>query len=163
MSGKTPQSDAFWGAYASHARIASAVYEVVSFGDSPEMANELAELVVAGPKRATASLARYYTQAPDTLPKPGDYVVLVDGDGVPCAIWRTTEVTVKPLIAVDDRFAWDEGEGDRSRAFWLDAHRAFFGAQAAEDGFDMHDQIETVFERFEVVWPLAIADVRPLP
>ncbi|MFM0290019.1 ASCH domain-containing protein [Paraburkholderia megapolitana] len=159
MDSKTPQSDAFWRAYASHAGIGPTSYEVVSFGDSAEMANELAELVVAGTKRATASLARYYAQAPDTLPKPGDYVVLVDGDGVPCAIWRTTEVTVKPLIAVDDRFAWDEGEGDRSRAFWLDAHRAFFGAQAAEDSFDMHDQIDTVFERFEIVWPPAIADV----
>ena len=163
MDSKTPQSDAFWRAYTSHAGIGPVNYEVVSFGDSPEMANELAELVVAGTKRATASLARYYAQAPDTLPKSGDYVVLVDGDGVPCAIWRTTEVTVKPLITVDDRFAWDEGEGDRSRAFWLDAHRAFFGAQAAEDSFDMHDQIDTVFERFEIVWPPAIADVPSLP
>lgn len=158
MPGKTPQSDAFWRAYASHAGIGPAVYEVVSFGDSPEMANELAELVVAGRKRATASLVRDYVQTQGTLPKAGDYVVLVDGDGVPCAIWRTTEVTVKPLIAVDDRFAWDEGEGNRTRAWWLDAHRAFFSAQAAQDGFDMHDQIDTVFERFEIVWPLAIAD-----
>ena len=158
MPGKTPQSDAFWRAYASHAGIGPAVYEVVSFGDSPEMANELAELVVAGRKRATASLVRDYVQTQGTLPKAGDYVVLVDGDGVPSAIWRTTEVTVKPLITVDDRFAWDEGEGDRTRAWWLDAHRTFFSAQAAQDGFDMHDQIDTVFERFEIVWPLAIAD-----
>jgi hypothetical protein len=27
-------------------------------------------------------------------------------------------------------------------------------------GFEMHDAIETVFERFEVVWPPDIADKR---
>ncbi|MGH8778166.1 ASCH domain-containing protein [Paraburkholderia sp.] len=158
MPDKTPQSDAFWRDYALHAKVASARYDVVAFGDSPGMATELANLVTAGIKRATASLLRDYASTPDSLPKPGDHVVMVDGDGVPRAVWRTTEVTVKALVDVDERFAWDEGEGDRTRAWWLDAHRAFFSGQAADEGFAMHDGIETVFERFEVVWPLSIAD-----
>jgi hypothetical protein len=40
----------------------------------------------------------------------------------------------------------------------LSAHRRFFGRQAAAQGFRMHDEIETMFERFEVVWPPEIAD-----
>jgi uncharacterized protein YhfF len=116
------------------------------------MATELAALVVAGRKRATCSLARDY-QAPETLPKVGDFVVVVDGNGMPQCIWRTTEIEIKPLNAVDDQFAWDEGEGDRSREWWLAAHRRYFARQALRDGFEMHDTIEAVFERFEIVWP----------
>jgi hypothetical protein len=43
--------------------------------------------------------------------------------------------------------------------WWLSAHRRFFGRQAAAQGFRMHDEIETIFERFEIVWPPEIADV----
>jgi uncharacterized protein YhfF len=77
----------------------------------------------AGKKRATCSLARDYADVPATLPKVGDFVVVVDGNGIPQCIWKTTEIQIKPLNAVDDRFAWDEGEGDRSRKWWLDASR----------------------------------------
>jgi uncharacterized protein YhfF len=84
--------------------------------------------------------------------------VVVDGKGAPCCIWRTTDVTIKPLIEVDDTFAWDEGEGDRTRDDWLDGHRRYFMRQAAREGFAFHDRIETVFERFAVVWPPEAAD-----
>jgi uncharacterized protein YhfF len=126
---------------------------VVAFGDEPEMSTELAALVVSGGKRATCSLARDYANPPATLPKVGDFVVVVDGQGEPQCIYRTTQIEVKPLIAVDDQFAWDEGEGDRSRASWLDDHRDYFARQAEREGFAMHDMIEAVFERFEIVWP----------
>jgi hypothetical protein len=43
-----------------------------SFGDSAEMASELADLVVAGIKRATASLARDYGDGREPMPKPRD-------------------------------------------------------------------------------------------
>ena len=76
------------------------------------------------------------------------------------AIWRTTEVRIGPLNSVDERFAWDEGEGERTRDWWLSAHRRFFGRRAAAEDFQMHDEIETMFERFEVVWPPEIADGR---
>jgi uncharacterized protein YhfF len=122
------------------------------------MADELADLVVRGPKRATAGLLRDFAVGGEPLPRVGGHVVVVDGKGMPRCIWRTTEVTIKPLIAVDDAFAWDEGEGDRTRDDWLDGHRRFFARQAAREGFEFHDRIETVFERFTVVWPPEAAD-----
>ena len=70
----------------------------------------------------------------------------------------TTEVAVKSLIGVDDAFAWDEGEGDRTRDSWLSDHREYFSNQAYREGFEMSDEIETVFERFEIVWPPDVAD-----
>jgi uncharacterized protein YhfF len=157
MMQRTPEIEAFWAACRKAAGLKHDDYVVVRMGDGPELADELVELILAGRKRATASLARDY-EGDEPLPKVGDHVVVVDGAGTPRCVWRTTEITVKPLIEVDDAFAWDEGEGDRSRAFWLDAHRRFFTRQAAREGFTMHDRIGTVFERFVVIWPPEAAD-----
>lgn len=154
---RTPIVEAFWAAFRRATGIEHDDYVVVSFGDDPQTADELAELVVAGRKRATASLRRDYDEH-NPLPRVGDLVVVVDGGGRPRCIWRTTWIGVGPLIEVDESFAWDEGEGDRSRAYWLDAHRGHFGRQAAREGFDLHDEIETVFERFEILWPPELAD-----
>jgi uncharacterized protein YhfF len=158
MLSKTEQTEMFWRAFLTHSGRADGDYVVVAFGDTPALATELAALVLDGTKRATCSLLREYADAPDTSPKVGDEVVLVDGSGKPQCIWRTTEIEIKPLIEVDERFAWDEGEGDRSRAYWLNAHRTSFQRQAQRDGFVMHDRIDAVFERFEIVWPLSLAD-----
>jgi uncharacterized protein YhfF len=155
---KTPATDAFWRAYRTAAGLDHDRYDIVAFGDGPDMADELADLVVHGPKRATAGLLRDFTIGGEKLPEVGGHVVVIDGKGAPRCIWRTAEVTVKPLIEVDDAFAWDEGEGDRTRDDWLDGHRRYFSRQAAREGFAFHDRIETVFERFTVVWPPDIAD-----
>jgi uncharacterized protein YhfF len=90
-------------------------YVVGSFGNSPEMTTELADLVMAGIKRASASLAREYGEGREPIPTPGDFVIMLDGDGHPRFIWRTTEVKILPLSQVDEAFARDEGEGDRTR------------------------------------------------
>ncbi len=160
MAGRTRSAvtDEFWRCYRNAAGLQHDDYDVVAFGVGAEMATELAELTVAGKKRATAGLVRQF--GPDGEPPPvlGGYVVLLDGADRPRAIWRTTEVRIGPLNSVDERFAWDEGEGERTRKWWLDAHRRFFGTRAIAFGFQMHDEIETVFERFEIVWPPEIAD-----
>ena len=158
MSRRTAATDAFWRAFVEHRGGGADGYVVVAFGDGPAMATALAELVVAGTKRATASLLRDYSDGGEALPRVGDFVVVVDGAGTPRCIWSTTRIDIAPLVAVDEAFAWEEGEGDRTRDDWLDGHRRYFSRQAARDGFVMHDDIATVFERFAVVWPPAIAD-----
>jgi uncharacterized protein YhfF len=156
-------TDKFWLDYRKAAGLQHDDYDAVAFGDSDAMASELAELTVAGTKRATAGLARQFGPEKETRPVLGGYVVLLDGASRPRAIWRTTEIRTGPLNSVDERFAWDEGEGDRTREWWLAAHRRFFGKFAAAHGFQMHDEIETVFERFEIVWPAEIADINRPP
>ncbi len=158
---RTALTDEFWRGFREAGGLQHDDYDVVAFGDSAAMATELAELTVAGTKRATAGLARQFGPEKEAPPVLGGYVVLVDGNGRPRAIWRTTEIRFGPLNSVDQRFAWDEGEGDRTRDWWLSAHRRFFGRQAATQDFTMHDEIETMFERFEVVWPAEIADRKP--
>jgi hypothetical protein len=38
-------------------------------------------------------------------------------------------------------------------------HRRYFARQSRREGFELNDDVLTVFERFEVVWPLDDADV----
>src|SRR5215469_12625254 len=109
MLPRSSNTDAFWQAFRRYAGLDHDNYVVGSFGDSPEMATELADLVVAGIKRATASLARDYGEGRDATPKPADFVTALDGEGRPSFIWRTTQVMIKPLSQVDKAFAWDEG------------------------------------------------------
>jgi uncharacterized protein YhfF len=151
-------TEEFWRQYREAAGLHHDDYDVVAFGDGADMANELAELTVAGIKRATAGLVRQFGPAGEPPPVVGSYVVLVDGASRPRAVWRTIEVRIGPLNSVDEQFAWDEGEGERTREWWLAAHRRFFGRRAVVEGFQMHDEIETTFERFEIVWPPEVAD-----
>ncbi len=135
---------------AAHPEHADAEPVVEPFGDSPELADELLGLVLHGPKRATAGAAD------DLVPAVGDLWVVTDGRGEARAILQTTDIRVGRLDSVDDAFAYDEGEGDRSRAHWLDAHRRFF-RRILPDVEDI-DALETAFERFVVVWPTDVAD-----
>ncbi len=150
---RTPEVAAFWAAYRAAAGLDHDRYDVVAHGHTPAIADTLAALILAGTKRATASLARDYGPGKAPRPAPGDHVLVVDGSGRPACIWQTTEVTVGPFAGVTDDFAWVEGEGDRSRATWLANHREFFGWQAERDGFVLTDDEPVVFERFRVVWP----------
>ena len=124
-----------------------------AFGDSSELADDLAELVLHGPKRATAGLLLDCELGGEPLPRTGDLSVVLGGDGRPICVIRTTEVRVKPLHEADAAFAWDEGEGDRSLEWWRRAHDAYFTRRCQELGVSFSEELEVVFERFELVWP----------
>lgn len=126
-----------------------------AFGDSPDMADRLADLVVTGPKRATAGLALDFEHDGEPFPRTGEYWAVLDGRGRPVCVIRTTWVEVRPLKDVDAEFAWDEGEGDRSLAWWMDAHRRFFRRRCEALGVEFTDGLPTVLERFELSWPPA--------
>jgi len=53
-----PAAEAYWARFARQKHPADTPYIVASFGDSAAMADELLALVLAGRKRATASLVR---------------------------------------------------------------------------------------------------------
>jgi uncharacterized protein YhfF len=125
---------------------------VEPFGDSVELADELIALVVDGPKRATAGSYDEYLAEGSPVPTVGMLSVATDGSGRPRAVMQTTDVRIGPLSSVDDQFAWDEGEGDRTRAWWLAAHQTFFRRVLPQLGLSYTDDMPTVFERFDVIY-----------
>ncbi|HSH99167.1 MAG TPA: ASCH domain-containing protein [Reyranella sp.] len=155
---RSPGIEAFWLAFRRARGVPEQHYDVCRMGSSPEMGDELLALILSGRKRATACLLRDVEQGGETMATVGGHVVVLDGAEEPRAIWRTKTVDVKPLDRVDSAFAWDEGEGDRTRADWLAMHVRYFTARAAAEGFAFDPSMPAVFERFTVVWPLESAD-----
>jgi uncharacterized protein YhfF len=148
----------FWDAYVASARVGSTKFAVLKFGDGAELADELASQVVAGRKRATASLLRDTMERGTPMPEPGDLCVVVDGKDAPRCIVRILDVDIKPLRDVDEEFAWAAGGGDRSLEWWRSAHTRYFKRQGAREGFVIDDATKVVLERIEVVWPNELAD-----
>ena len=146
----------FWEAFVASLPVGSSppvAYEAWSFGDSPEMAEELGRLVRMGVKTATCSLLWSYEAEGEALPAVGEFSVITDGAARPCCIIETTEVEVKAFNQVDEQFAYDEGEGDRSLAYWQEAHWRFFSRACAAIGRKPDETMSLVCERFRVVYP----------
>ena len=131
---------------------------VEQFGDHAALADELLGLVLAGTNRATAGLVVDFAHQREPLPRIGGHWVVCDSAGIPRCVLRSMDLRLGPLASVDDAFAWDEGEGDRTRAGWLAGHLAYFTRTQTARGEIWSDDLEVMFERFRVVWPLEVAD-----
>ena len=140
----------FWAEFVATTGI-DGPFEAWAFGDesSVDLATELALLVRDGPKRATAGLAAEYEVENEPLPEIGDLSVILDGRGAPVCVIRTTLVEIRKFGDVDEAFAWDEGEGDRTLEWWRRAHLRFFQHR----GIQVEQETLMVLERFELLWP----------
>lgn len=115
--------------------------ETFSFGDGPDLADELAALVLVGRKTATC-----WAASDGPLTEVGKRMAMLSGSGRPLAVIETVELARRRFDEVDAVFARDEGEGDLSLAYWRRAHRTYFErlGQFAED-------MPLYCERFRVV------------
>lgn len=130
----------------------SRFYESFSFGDSPELADELAQLVLAGTKRATAGAVWVYEASGKGLPQPGHLSVVTDSRGTALCIIETLQVDIVPFDQVTAEFAATEGEGDGSLAYWQQAHRAYFTRECERAGRRFSTDMPVACERFRVVF-----------
>lgn len=125
---------------------------VYAFGDSPSMKDELLELVISGDKRATASLVEEYAQDGLDVPATGDLSIVLDGQGTPRVIVRTTEAKRVPFDEVSASFAYDEGEGNRSLNDWREGHQRYFGRESDKRKIVFTGESLVLCERFEVIY-----------
>ena len=110
-----------------------------SFGSS-HMEERLAGLIIAGRKRATV-----WNGQEENPTRPGmDWVVTAIGK--PVAIIKTLSVGQCRFEEIDANFAYEEGEGDRSLAYWRAVHQAFFEEEA-----DFAPDMVLWWEKFRLV------------
>jgi len=142
--------EAYWQSYLGTLPTASPVHDVQytaeGWGDSPRMADELGALIVDGTKTATCSALWECEVEP--LPKVGSKTIVLDGNGDPLCIVETTEVEDR----VDARFAYEEGEGDRSLDYWQDARWRYFSRTLPKVGREPTIDMPLVCERFRVIY-----------
>ena len=116
--------------------------ESFSFGDSPELADELLELVVVGKKTATSWAA----SEGDKGVVVGKRWIVKDSRGLPGAILETVELGRRRFGEVDAVFAHDYGEGDRSLDDWRRMHTAYFTRRR-----EFSPDMELYCERFRLI------------
>ena len=78
--------------------------------------------------------------------------MILDGNDEPLCIIETTEVEVRRFDEVDGRFAYEEGEGDRSLEYWRREHRRFFARTLPGIGRRFSEDMPLVCERFRVIY-----------
>lgn len=114
------------------------------FGDSPELADALLALVLAGKKTATCGALRDYGMGKEAMPVVGRRDVVLNGAGDAAAIIETLSLEIMRFDAVTSAFSDLEGEGPYAK--WRAEHEAYF---ARNGGFA--PEMELVCERFKLV------------
>ncbi len=127
-------------------------YEAFHFDDNERSADELAKLVLAGRKRATAGLVWSFEAAGVSLPEVGDLSVVTTWARTPLCVIETQRVDVVTYEKVSEEFAAIEGKGDGSLEYWQQAHWAYFGRECQRIGRTRESKMPVVCERFEVVF-----------
>jgi uncharacterized protein YhfF len=153
---KQPVQD-YWQAFQDSLPPGSAyhgrTFQAEGWGDSPQMADELGALIAAGLKTGTCSAVWEWQAEGQDWPGPGAITVVLDGRDEPLCIVETIEVTVRRYDEVDADFASAEGEGDRSLAYWREAHRSFFARSLPKIGRQFAEDMPLVCERFKLIYP----------
>lgn len=123
------------------------------FGDSVELADRLAALVVAGVKTGTCSAAIH---GPDA--EIGECQICLNGAGTPVCEIETIDMQTLPFAAVTPEMAALEGEGDLSHRYWREAHEGFFRREGS-----WAPDMDVIFETFRVTRILdkAFAETAP--
>ncbi|MCA9303396.1 MAG: ASCH domain-containing protein, partial [Phycisphaerales bacterium] len=122
------------------------------FGDSPEMADRLLKLILAGTKTATCSSRWEWEHEHQTPLTVGALAVITDGTNQPRCVIETTAVVETPFNEVTPEFAYHEGEGDRSYEYWRREHWAFFARTLPRIGKEPAETMLLLCERFRVIY-----------
>ena len=151
------QIEAYWQTFLDTLPVDSpwrqATYGAEAWGDSPQLAQELAELIVTGIKTATCSALWEWQAENASLPEAGTITIVLDGQQRPVGIVEIVEVKIRAYNEVDAQFAYEEGEGDRSLNYWREAHWRFFGRTLPDIGKVATQDMPLVCERFRLIYP----------
>lgn len=125
--------------------------EAGSFGDSPKMADDLLDLVMNGPKRATTGLLWEYEHLNEALPSVGDHEIFTDSKANAGCVVEYNRVFTIAFEEVDEAYARAEGEGDLSLDHWRSVHWDFFTKVCNWIGREPSKDMPVVCTVFDVV------------
>lgn len=148
-------ADAFWQSYLEtlpSGERRRTYFEAFQFGAGRSMADQVAHLVLEGIKTATSDLVWHLQARAKPQWHVGDEHIVLDGNWRPRCIIRTTELDVRRFKDIDEAFARDYGEGDRTLAWWQEHIYAWYANECREIGREPSMDMPLLCERFEVVY-----------
>ena len=125
--------------------------EVIHFCNNEQDADECAELVVKGIKKATSPSLLGIQLRKEKIPKAGDFLIVTDWEGRAQCIVRTTKVIFRPFFAIDAAYALREGEGDKSLDYWRKTHWDYYTKELEPFGRVPRESMIVVCQEFEIV------------
>lgn len=149
----------YWQRYLQTLPAETRIYEsyvVDQFGDIPELADELGQLVLNGTKTGTCSVLWEWEAEQSPPPTVGLKTIVLNWEGIPLCIIETTEVTIRAFNALDAQFAYNEGEGDRTLESWRCEHWKYFSRVLPKIGKAPTPDMPLVCERFRVIYPFLV-------
>jgi uncharacterized protein YhfF len=143
----------FWEKAKSETCIEGVFTDAYGIGDTPELKQELLNLVLDGKKRASTSLVRESEIEGWPLPEVGQYNIILDGSDNPAAVIKTVSVRRCRFSEVDEEHAYWEGEDDRTLESYISEHTKYYRRRGKALGFEFTPDMEVVLDRFELVYP----------
>ncbi len=131
----------------------SKTYTAWHFCSTQPAADELAELVLKGEKRGTATSIWSLEAEEEPMPEVGDVSIITDWNGKAICIIKTVVLETVPFNEVTETFAAAEGEGDKTLEYWRKVHQEVFSQELSEFGLKFSEDMPVLCETFEVVWP----------
>ena len=127
-------------------------YDLMTFGDTQDKANQSAALVLEGLKTAKTALLLDYQRKEKAVPKEGSYSMILDGNNQAIGIVQVLQVSIVPFEEVTKEVAYEEGEGDRTLEGWRELYRGYFQEQCKKEHWHFSTKIEVVCIQFELVY-----------
>jgi uncharacterized protein YhfF len=121
------------------------------FCDNEHDANTCAELVVQNIKQATAPSIWWYEYHNEPMPKAWHFIYRNRiGMVRQKPLLKVTELEQIRFKDVGEAFAYTEGEGDRSLAYWRKVHRAYYTREMEKAGARFNENMLISCEYFKL-------------
>jgi len=143
----------FWEKVKRETGIYGAFTDAYGMGDTPELKQELLNLILDGKKRASTSLVKENELEGWPEPEVGQYNIILDGYNKPAAVIRTVSIRRCRFSDVDEEHAYWEGEDEGTLDSYIREHTKYYKRRGAALGFEFAPDMEVILERFELVYP----------
>ena len=150
---KTQDTDAFWNEAIKSGATAGDEYWVRRIGGDPETVNIILDLILGGEKCGTFGVQLLQERQPEITPTLGGSAVLVDFDGTPHAVIKTTSLTPVAYKDITEEHLAVEGPGARKLEVWQGIHWPYWTRLLEPHGLEPHENMIVMVEHFDLVYP----------
>jgi len=131
-------------------------FEAASWGNSPELADRIARLILAGIKTTTSALLWDQQHKHWPIEQAGDKSIVLDSHNCPVCITETLEVFIKPFNEVGADFVYHYGEGDRTMNFWNENMWEYYAEECQALGRIPAPDMPLICQVFKRIHPTAL-------
>jgi uncharacterized protein YhfF len=155
MSDTSTAIQAYWEKYLStlpESERHQHYFEANSWGNSDELADRIASLIVSGVKTTTSSLLWSQQKHQWTIEQAGDKSIVLNSQKTPVCIVETVQIFIKPFNEVDAEFVYNYGEGDRTLNFWHQNIWEYYQQECAKLGREAEENMPMICQMFKVIY-----------